>query len=190
MSDRKGSFVLLFIIALAALGFSGYLTVDKFFLTPKPENLTDDSLILVGLWNGLEENVEYAPWNSGASWLVEFPDNLYNDSNHISVSSNSTRFQLLQKGFYKITVLLLFYGLDSLSDTIYWAVLLRNSTIEGYFERIGVPANPITAYYIVQASFYVESTGLDNFAINCYSTGDSFSLSASGINQLSIEYAQ
>lgn len=190
MSDRKGSIVLLFIIALAALGFSGYLVVDKFFLTPEPEELTGDGLILVGLWNDLEENLDYAPWDSGTNWLAEFPDNLYNDSNHISVSSNYTRFQLLQKGFYKITVLLLFYGLDSLSDTIYWAVLLRNSTIEGYFERIAIPANPITAYYIVQASFYVESTGLDNFAINCYSNGDSFSLSSSGTNQLAIEYAQ
>jgi len=187
MSDRKGSIVLLFIIAIGALGFSGYLAFDKFFLTPEP---TDEGLILVGLWNNLVKNTDFAPWNNDANWLAEFPDNLYNDSNHISVNSSNTSFKLLQKGFYKISVVLTFNGLDSPSDAIYWSVLLRNSSNYGYFERIGVPANPPSSYYMFQTSFYVESTGLDNFAINCYSSGDSFILSSAGTNQLAIEYVQ
>ena len=189
MSDRKGSIVLLFIIALAALGVSGYLVVDKFFLTPEP---TDECLVLVGLWNGLEKNTDYAPWNTDESWLVKFPDNLYNDSNHISVNSSKTSFKLLQTGFYKITIRFIFYGLDSTSAAIYWVSLLRNGANSEYFERLAIPANPSSSYYFIQASLYIESTGLADFAFNCFCNSDSngFSLSTSGNSQLSIEFVQ
>lgn len=189
MSDRKGSIVLLFIIALAALGFSGYLAFDKFFLTPEP---TDDGLILIGLWNDLERNTDFYPWNESDSWLVEFPNNLYNDSNHISVNSSNTSFKLLQKGFYKITIQLILWGLDSTESAVYWSALLRNTTTSEFFHRVDLPANPVSTYYFIQASIYIESTGLDDFAIKCYcnSDDDGFTLSSSGNSQLAIEYVQ
>lgn len=189
MSNRKGSIVLLFIITLAALGFSGYLAVDKFFLTPES---TDDGLILVGLWKDLDENTDYYPYDSEVYWLVEFPNNLYNDSNHISVNSSNTSFKLMQKGFYKIIIVLILFGFDSSTPCTYWIKLLRNSITYRSLDRIDLPANPPMWHYFLQTSFYVESTGLDEFSISCFCNFDSngFTVFNDNTNQLAIEFVQ
>ncbi|MHA1191698.1 MAG: hypothetical protein ACTSP9_05310 [Promethearchaeota archaeon] len=109
MSERKGGMILLGIIALSALGFSGYIFVDNTFLSTAPP---DSGLILVGLWDDLATNKDYAPYNTDTSWLIEFNNNQYNDSNYISVKNGNTNFKLLKEGFYKLTLLLYVNGLD------------------------------------------------------------------------------
>ena len=190
MSERKGGMVLLGIIAIAALGFSGYLFIkNEIFADPEPP-APDGGLLLVGLWDDLAKNKEYAPFTTDHSWLIEFDNNQYNDSNYIEVSNNNTRFRLLKEGFYKITLLLLLYDVDA--SEVYWAYLLRNSAFDHCLDRVAISDFPGSIYHQIESSVYVKSTGLDNFTIRCYSTGsDAFDVGhLQAFSQLSIEYSQ
>jgi len=185
MSERKGGMILLGIIALAALGFSGYMFIDDQFLSDAPP--PDNGLILVGLWEDLAKNKDYTPYTLDTSWLIEFSNNQYNDSNYISVSNDNTRFKLLKEGFYKITFLLYLYEIDP-SGT-YWVYLYRNNSVDQSIAKIALPTS---TNYQVESSVFVKSTGLDNFFMRCYCTGDtSFTIAtAQSFNQLSFEYNQ
>ncbi len=183
--------VLLGIIAIAALGLSGYLFIkNEIFVAPEPTppDPPDGGLILVGLWDDLAKNKEYAPYDTDATWRLEFDNNQYNDSNYISVSNNNTNFKLLKEGFYKLTLLLYVNDLVPGGGT-YWFYLYRNNSINHCIAKIGLPTS---SNYQVESSVFVKSTGLDNFLIRAYCTGDtSFAISNSqSFNQLSIEYNQ
>ena len=187
MSERKGAIILISIIAIAALGFSGYMFVKNEIIAAPGTPASDGGLLLVGLWDDLATNKEYAPYDTDAAWLVEFDNNQYNDSNYISVSNSNTNFKLLKEGFYKLTLLLYVNGIAP-SGT-YWFYLYRNNSINHCIAKIGLPTS---SNYQVESSVFVKSTGLDNFFIRAYCNGDiSFAIVATqSFNQLSIEYNQ
>ena len=190
MSERKGGMLLLGIVAIAALGLSGYLFFkNEIFTTPGTTN-PDSGLVLVGLWDDLEKNTEFAPFTADDSWLVEFSNSQFNNTNHIEASNNNTSFKLLEEGFYKITLLIMLYSVDA--TEVYWAYLLRNGEFEQCFDRVAISTNQPSTFFQIESSLYVKSTGLDNFSIRCYSTSsDAFEVALSqDFNQLSIEYNQ
>ncbi|MCK4382141.1 MAG: hypothetical protein KAW66_02490 [Candidatus Lokiarchaeota archaeon] len=189
MSERKGGIILIGIIAFAALGFSGYMFVKNEFIDIPGPTSPDSGLTLVGLWDDFSKNTEYAPDDTNTSWRIEFNNNQFNDSNHISISNNNTSFKLLKEGFYKITLLLLLNDIDA--NAIYWAYLIRNSTLDNCFDRVAISASPSSPFLQIQSSLYVKSTGFDNFYIICYCMIDtSFAIGTpQTYNQLSIEYS-
>jgi len=187
MSERKGAMVILGIITIAALGLSGYVFYkNEIFAAPGAPS-SDRGLILVGLWDDLVKNKEFAPYTTDATWRIEFDNNQYNDSNYISVSNNNTHFKLLKEGFYKLTLLIYVNELEP--GGTYWFYLYRNNSVNHCFAKI---EHPTVSRYQVESSVFVKSTGLDNFFIRAYSTGDiSFAISTTqSFNQLSIEYNQ
>lgn len=187
MSGRSASMVLLGIIALAGLGLSGYLFLKYESLSPlTPTN--DSGLILVGLWNNINMNLDYPPYDSLDDFLLEFYESPFNDSIYVSMSSGNTRFVLKQAGFYKITLNLFFESISP--SSIYNVYLLRNGAIERAFEYISISANPKGVIYYAKSSLYVYGNRTDYFVINCYSGDDSsFFVSATNqYNQLMIEY--
>ena len=187
MSERKGGIILIGIIALAALGFSGYMFLkDEFIDIPGPTS-PDTGLTLVGLWDDFSRNQEYLPDTTNTSWRIEFNNNQFINSNHISVSDNNTSFRLLKEGFYKLTLLLLLNSIDA--NSVYWAYLIRNSTFDHCFDRVAISASPSSPFHQIESSLYVKSTGFDNFHIICYCITDtSFTIGTpQTYNQLSIE---
>jgi len=186
MSGRRAGMVLLGTIALAGVGMSGYLLLKYEFMSPNTPS-ADSGLILVGLWDDLDTNMDYPPWNDADDWLLKLRDNQFNDSSYISVSNQNTNFVLLKPGLYKITLTLLLIHLDA--SAIYYVELQRNSFTDHIFERAALSANPGSTWYHIQSSLYVYGNGIDYFQINCYSQGDpSFIASGDYYNQLSIEY--
>ena len=157
---------------------------NEIFSAPSP----DSGLTLVGLWDDLAKNKEFAPYTTDYNWLIEFSENQFNNSNHISVSNNNTSFKLLKEGFYKITLLLLLDGVAA--SEVYWAYFIRNGLFDHCLARVAISDNPGSLYHQVESSVYVKSTGLDNFSIRCYSTGSgAFEIGhLQNFNQLSIEY--
>ena len=191
MSKKRGGIFLLWIIAFASLGLSGYMFFKSEFIGSSESTSPDSGLALVGLWDGLAKNKDYLPYTSDTSWLIEFSDIQFNNSDYISVSYSNTRFKLLKEGYYKITLLLCLEMVNVIVNSVYWIVLYRNSTIEHYFERIAVAASPSSPYFLIESSLYVKSTGLDYFVIRCHCSGDTFFTIANTqtYNQLSIEYS-
>jgi len=188
MSKKKGGIFLLWIIAFGALGLSGYMFFKNELIGSSGGTSPDSGLTLVGLWDDLATNKEYAPYTTDNDWLIEFNNNQFNNSNYISVDNNNTRFKLLKEGFYKITLLLLLANLDA--DAIYWVQIMRNNTFDQYLARVAISANPSSSYHLIESSLYIKSTGLDNFIIRCYCIGDTSYTIANDddFNQLSIEY--
>ena len=187
MGERKSGMLLLGIIAIAALGFSGYMFVKNEIFAAPGTPASDSGLTLVGLWDDLAKNKEYAPYDSDDTWRLEFDNNQYNDSNYISVSNNNTNFKLLKEGFYKLTLLLYLSDLDP--GGTYWVYIYRNNSVNYCIAKI---EHPTSLNYQVESSVFVKSTGLDNFFIRVHCTGDtSFAISTTqSFNQLSIEYNQ
>ena len=190
MGERKSGMLLLGIIAIAALGLSGYLFIKNEIIAAPGTPASDSGLTLVGLWDDLATNKEFATFTTDSSWLIEFDNNQYNNSNYIEVSNNNTSFKLLKEGFYKITLLLRLSDVDA--DEVYWAYLLRNYLFDHCLARVAISDYPGSPYHQIESSVYVKSTGLDNFTIRCYSTGsDAFEVGyLQTFNQLSIEYSQ
>ena len=70
-------------MTIAALGLSGYLLVDKFFLTPGYLT-TERGAIIVELWDQLEKTQDEP--NLGPGFYINFTQEVYFDHNHIEVS--------------------------------------------------------------------------------------------------------
>ncbi len=82
--------------------------------------------------------------------------------------------------------------LDSIDpNAVYWAYLIRNSSLDHCFDRVAISASPSSSFHQIESSLYVKSTGFDNFHIICYCMIDtSFSIGTpQTYNQLSIEYS-
>ncbi len=187
MSGRSAGMVLLGIIAIAGIGLSGYMFLKYEFLSPI-SFAKDSGLILVGLWDNLDENTDYAPYDSGDDFLLQFNERSFNDSNYISLSNGNTRFVLKQVGLYKITLNVLFQAI--VASSIYFVYLRKNGNLERSMARIVIWGNPSPTNYYAKSSIYVYSNGTDYFEINCKSfDGFLFSVMGSNLyNQLSIEY--
>ncbi len=185
MSGRSAGMVLLGIIAITGLGLSGYMFLKYEFLSPTNKN---SGLLLVGLWDNLNENTDYTPHDSTADFLVELKESPFNDSNYVSVSNGNTRFVLKQAGFYKITLNMLFQAIGS--SYLYLVYLQRNGDVERSFARITISANPGSTMYYLKSSLYIYSNGIDYFEINCVSYDDTYFIvsNSNQYNQLSIEY--
>ncbi len=187
MGERKGAIILIGIIAIGALGFSGYMFFKNEIFAAPGDPPPESGLTLVGLWDDLATNKDYSPYNTDTAWLIEFDNNQYNDSNFISVSNSNTNFKLLKEGFYKLTLLLYVNGLAT--GGTYWFYLYRNNSVDHCIAKI---SHPTDGNHQVESSIFIKSTGLDNFFIRTYCTGDtSFAIATTqSFNQISFEYNQ
>ncbi len=202
------------IIASGAVGFSfvvlngqnitnsdiGDLTDELNNLTDELNNLTDvfnnlteelnnlGRIIVVGVWDALEDNIDFAPHNTQNDWLLEFGDNILNDTDYISVSNTNTNTNvtLLKSGWYRIHLSVLLTGINPSST--YWIRLYVNGTLTNYMARHETSAaSPI--FHHIDASAFVYSDGTNYIEINGYSNGDNFNAGSDDrFNQLTIEY--
>ena len=114
MANGKGGTAILAILAIAALGLSGYLMVDKFFLSNDTLPDEPDSLHLIALWENLLQNkVNNPSYATDSNFLVAFSNNIIIDLDYVQVV-NSTRFILTKIGLYKININLLVNDIDAL----------------------------------------------------------------------------
>ncbi|MFX1568899.1 MAG: hypothetical protein ACFFCV_11105 [Promethearchaeota archaeon] len=178
MSRNKGT-IIFGIISIIALGLSLYM-----FIWPQS---TDTGLKLVGIWDDLDENTDYSPYNLDTDWLVELSDNSYIDSSYITVTHTSTRLTLIKAGWYKIQITMQLLDLTTPYD--YDLELLKN----GYTEFIMVSyrtASASVTWYQVHATGYVLSDGDDYIQMRVTSDpSDPFYLYESPeLNQFSIEF--
>jgi len=91
--------------------------------------------IVVGLWDGLEHNLDFAPYNSQSDWLYEFEYNKLNNTDYISVSNTNTRITLL-KPYYIIKTWLVSNSSECYIveyRDFYWLLV---KTFERWFYRI------------------------------------------------------
>lgn len=146
-------------------------------------NLT--KTIVVGIWDALDDNLDYAPYNLQNDWLFELGDNKLNNTDYISVSNTNTRITLLKSGWYRIHISVL---LSSISPSSYYRVrLLKDGAIESYLDILATSSTIDSSWYYINSYTFVFSDGTNYIEIEASSTYDT-TPSNDDYNQLTIEY--
>ena len=186
------------IIAAGAIGFAFFVwngtNSDLDDLTDQLNNLESDfnnltQTIVVGIWDALDDNEDYAPYNSQHDWLFEFGDNNLSNTDYISVSNGDTRITLLQSGWYRIQ---LSVYLDSINaNDIYEISLLKDGAIEWDLFRLDTSFTIESSYHYVDSSAFVYSDGTNYIEINALSLGGDYfnpDTTYDGYHHFTIEY--
>jgi hypothetical protein len=179
MSRKKNQTTIFFgIISILALGLGTYNFISTEFIDPGEK--------VVGIWDDLDENTDYAPYDLSTSWLVELLDNSYIVSNYITVTNTGTRLTLIKAGWYRIQITMQLADLDS--PYVYRLVLLKNGYTEFIMVRFFPPSG--VSWYQFHANGYVLSDGDDYIEMRVYSDpSDIFYLfQHPDLNQFSIEF--
>ena len=181
MANNKGVVIFIAVIAVGALGISGFM-----FITDLLSNDVDESenFKLVALWDNINENTSYAPYTTDRNFLIEYFDQMVLNPEYITVYNN-TKFSFATLGLYKINLNAIFEGIINTAD--YWAILIRNSSNFRYFDRWEDENN---FYHYTDSSLYINVTNSDTmYGIIGWSDIDDFAIASSAISsQLSIEY--
>ena len=184
MSKNTAGFIILGIISIAGLGLGGY-TLYTTTLSSQIEE--DQGLILVGIWDELYYNTEYAPYTATSYWLLEYGSNRLNNSAYVSVSNNNTRITFLKPGWYRIQLTMVLSSLDA--GSWYWIIILKNGVQEFYLLYHETSGTPESDYLCIDSDAFVYSNGTNYFEILGDSNGEPFSPGGSQIyNQLTIEF--
>lgn len=179
MSNRSFGVIVVGILAVIGVGLSGYMFIKNEMLFPR----FGSNLTLVGLWEDLDRNTDYPPYEINYNWLLEFSNSLLINSNYVSTSNDNTRLFLLRAGLYKISISALFDGLSS--SLRYSVEILKNDVFEDSFEWTYADGT----YYHMDSSRYYYSNGADYFEFRCVSPdSDPFLVLGDPYNQLSIEF--
>ena len=180
------------ILAAGSIGFAFFVWNGQNTTNANFNSLTDafnslNKTMIIGLWDALEDNIDFAPYNLQSSWLYEFGDNKLNNTDFISVSNTNTRITLLKPGWYHISLNVI---LSSIADsTSYWSILLKDGDVEFYFDRHATGTITDSIYHFIDASGFVYSNGTNYIEVRAYSTAaDFFYTSSDDFNQFMIEY--
>ncbi len=180
------------ILAAGAMGFAFFVwngqnttNSDLDDLQEQLDNMTRP--IVVGIWDALDANLDYAPHNLANNWLFEFGDNKLNNTDYISVSNTNTRIALLKSGWYRIHISVLLSGIDPSNSSK--LILLKDGATESYLDYY-VTSTDDSSWYYIDLSAFVYSDGINYIEINeRYSYTDDFSPSTNDMyNRFIIEY--
>jgi len=188
------------ILAAGAVGFTFVVWNGQNTTNSDLDDLTDEVNNLIGLsnsteinnltrtigiWNALDDNLDYAPYNLQNDWLFEFGDNILNNTDYISVSNTNTRITLLKSGWYRIHLSVL---LSSISPSSYYRVrLLKDGAIESYLDFLATSSTIDSSWHYINSYTFVFSDGTNYIEIEASSTYDT-APSNDDYNQLTIEY--
>ena len=185
------------ILATGAIGFTfivwnglnttnSDLKADLDDLTNELNNFTRTTV--VGKWNALYDNYDYAPYNLTNNWLYEFGNNSLNITDYISVSNNNTRVTLTKSGWYRIHLSVLLKDINA--SFLYKTTILKDGATEFVLDRLQTGATFDEYYHHIDSSAFVYSDGSNYIELNGYTDWDDyFSPHLSPhYNQLTIEY--
>ena len=164
---------------------AGGIAFGYYNWTSENDNSTQNKV--VGVWDGLDVNRDYSGYNQLHTWLFEFTDNDFNDSDYVSVSLSNTRITLLKPGWYRIHFTVLLGDIDPAEH--YYIRLLKNHTIDEYLFSVWTTSTA-TSVYKIDTSALVYSDGMNYIEIGASSSPqDTFGISGTNHeNGLSIEF--
>ncbi len=143
--------------------------------------------VVVGIWEELDDNLDFAPHNTQGNWLFEFGDNTWNNTDYISVSNTNTRITLLKPGWYRIHLSVLIADIGP--SNRYWIGILKDGVTEFYIYRYETSATMDAILHYIDSSAFVYSDGTNYIELNGWSNTDDFNCGGSEIfDQFKIEY--
>ncbi len=144
-----------------------------------------DTTKVVGIWDEIDENLDYPPYNLQDNWLLEFGGNNLSITDYISISNANTRIALLKSGWYRIHLSVLLTGIDP--TYYYWIIILKDGAAVIYLDVLYPGVVDSSTVRMIDSSSFVYSDGTNYIEI--YGTSnDDFWPSLNRNNQLTIEY--
>ena len=184
MSSNKG-IIFLSIVAIAAIGMSG---ASIFLLNTNTQN-NDDGILVVGLWEDCERNMDYFPYTNSYNWLIQFSDKIIQNTQYVSMSNSDTNITLLKTGMYRITLTMLLEGI--VSSNSYEVNMKMNGATSHYFFQFQSDPDTNNNFVFFSTSVFINISVPVSLIFNTNDFfGYSFSPGGATRNQFSIEYYQ
>ncbi|KKL60373.1 hypothetical protein LCGC14_2205940 [marine sediment metagenome] len=186
------------IIAAGAIGFAFFVWNGQNTTNSDLDDVTDQlndlesdfnsltKIIVIGIWDDLDRNQDYAPHNLPNDWLFEFGDNKLNNTDYISVSNTNTRIILLQPGWYRIHISVLLGGISPSNN--YWVRLFKDGAIESHLDFYSTSSTSDSSWHYIDSSAFVYSDGTNYIEINAFSSDDFSPSTNDDYNRFMIEY--
>ncbi|MFW9970650.1 MAG: hypothetical protein ACFFDF_10655 [Candidatus Odinarchaeota archaeon] len=163
------------------LGIFSFMNIQANQGSPKTPGV-----VVVGIWDALYKNKDYAPYNTDQQWLIRVDYILANNSEYFFLNRTDTRFHLIKSGWYRVNLLLTLVSISGTADIYFRAYkngntavafsIHHNSTIDGDVNTI-------------EGQFYIYSDGsnyYDFYVASAPATSDT--APNQDFNQLGIEY--
>ncbi len=169
-------------LAAGAIGFT--------YIVWNGQNTTNNvtGTIVVGIWDELEDNYDYAPHNLTNDWLYEFGGNRLSNTDYIAVSNTNTSITLLKSGWYRIHLYVLLWFISP--NFLYKTTILKDGAVEFVLDRLVTGSTVDSYWHQIDSSAFVYSDGTNYIELNGYSNGDNNFSPYTGpdYRQLTIEY--
>ena len=171
-----------FIIGASGLG----LGIFSFITMQAKEGSPGTTCVVVGIWDQLYQNKDYAPYNTDQSWFISADGIQVNNSEYFFLNRTNTRFHLIISGWYRVNLLLTLSNLGGTAD-IYFRAFKGGSTAVAFSNRYNATTDG--SFHTVEAQFYIFSDGSDYYDFYISSAPMASSVAPNpDFNQLGIEY--
>jgi hypothetical protein len=141
--------------------------------------------ILVGLWETLSRNTNYAPYNTNSFWLIEVGDVQIHNSKYFYLNNSNTRFILNKSGWFRVNIFaLLDFGgtVNAMALRVYKDDILLHQVFRDEGETDEQP------YYHIADQFYISSNGTNYYEFVISGSPDINFYVGQDWHQLAIEY--
>ena len=123
--------------------------------------------MVVGIWDSLDQNMDYSPHDLSTDWLIEFHDNNLTNPEYISVSNGNTRITLLQSGWYRIHLSVALT--NHFGSSFYWIYLLKDGVEDENFDAYSTSSYTPPLRHI-DSSVFIYSNGTNYIEVNPVTT--------------------
>ena len=119
--------------------------------------------MVVGIWDSLDQNMDYSPHSTSVDWFIEFQDNKLTNPEYISVSNGNTRITLLQSGWYRIHLSVALT--NHFGSSFYWIYLLKDGVEDENFDAYSTSSYTPPLRFI-DSSVFIYSNGTNYIEVN------------------------
>ncbi len=173
--------VLGFIIGASGLGLGLFCFINL----QANQGSQGTTCVVVGIWDRLYKNKNYAPYDSDQTYLIRVDDIEVNNSEYFFLNRTNTRFHLIKSGWYRVNLLLTLINIPGTAD-VYFRALKEGSTTVAFAYRYNVTTDG--NYLTMEGQFYIYSDGSDYYDFYISSGMTSEVAPNNDFNQLGIEY--
>lgn len=168
------------------IGASGLvLGVFSFISMQANKGSSGTTCVVVGIWDRLYKNKNYAPYDSDQTYLIRLDGIEVNNSEYFFLNRTNTRFHLIKSGWYRFNLLLTLNDFTGTAD-VYFRALKEGSTAVAFAYRYNIATDG--SYLTMEGQFYIYSDGSDYYDFHI-SSGETCDVAPNNdFNQLGIEY--
>lgn len=179
--------VLGFIIGASGLGLGVFCFITMpTITTPTNQGSPETTCVVVGIWDRLYKNKDYAPYDTDQAYLISVDGIEVNNSEYFLLNRTDTRFHLIKSGWYRVSLILTLVSISG-STEIYFRAFKDGSTVVAF--EVDHDAATDGTDKTLAGQFYIYSDGSNYYEFYVASGPATSDVAPNNdFNQLGIEY--